>query len=274
MKVADLVLRLQQLSPNAEVKAFDLDTGRPKPVTGYAVSGRIVVLCTDDMNAVPTAITASKADPSGELVGADFEQINEVNETLWAELDEIKEKTGYNEYREANRGAGHWTLLGYLLNLKHRAADKAGGDEWPKSSDFTPVKRTAVEWFKQYYPALCLKSGLCERVGGRLYTISTIHPQTQAEARLAEPCPAAGMKPDACTDRSQCLDACGPHGQAPQIHPAVATLHAPNGTVHACELHAGAARLQASFLGSHAYVDQAPAGTPCTYCATRLERLA
>lgn len=56
------------------------------------------------------------------------QQINEVNESLWDELDEIKEKTGYNAYREENRGVVQWTLLGYLLNLKHRADDKSGGE--------------------------------------------------------------------------------------------------------------------------------------------------
>lgn len=79
-------------------------------------------------------------------------------------------------------------------------------------------------------------------------------------------CPAAGMKPDACSDRSQCLEACGPHGQIP---PATCTLHAPNSLVHACARHASTARLQARFLGTHAYVDEAPAGTPCTYCQAR-----
>lgn len=79
-------------------------------------------------------------------------------------------------------------------------------------------------------------------------------------------CPAAGMKPDACSDRSQCLEACGPLGKIP---PATCTVHLPNGLVHACERHASTARLQASFLGTHAYMDEAPEGTPCTYCATR-----
>lgn len=56
------------------------------------------------------------------------EQIDEVNKNLWDELDEIKEKTGYNAYREANRGKAQWTLMGYLLNLRRMADDKAGGE--------------------------------------------------------------------------------------------------------------------------------------------------
>ena len=32
------------------------------------------------------------------------------------------------------------------------------------------VRSEAVDWLKKHYPALCEKSGLCERIGGRLYT--------------------------------------------------------------------------------------------------------
>jgi len=48
------------------------------------------------------------------------EEIDEINKSLWAELDEIKEKTGYNAYCAAST-SHRWTLLGYLLNLKHKA---------------------------------------------------------------------------------------------------------------------------------------------------------
>ena len=37
-----------------------------------------------------------------------------------------------------------------------------------------PVRESAVDWMKKHYPALCVKAGLCEYVGGRLYTITTI----------------------------------------------------------------------------------------------------
>lgn len=82
------------------------------------------------------------------------EQINEVNDSLWAELDEIKEKTGYNEYRQQNLGVGHWTLLGYLLNLKHRAAKPetqvshvSTGTVWgqPATATFPALPATQVE---------------------------------------------------------------------------------------------------------------------------------
>lgn len=70
------------------------------------------------------ALLSSDAKPASELTGImTLEKVNEVNESLWAELDAIKEKTGYNEYCREKKAesVGHWTLLGYLLNLKHRA---------------------------------------------------------------------------------------------------------------------------------------------------------
>ena len=56
------------------------------------------------------------------------EEIDDVNAALWAELDEIKEKTGYNAYCAASDGH-RWTLLGYLLNLKHKAETKVSNAE-------------------------------------------------------------------------------------------------------------------------------------------------
>ncbi len=44
-------------------------------------------------------------------------------------------------------------------------------------NEYVSVRRDAVEWLKKHYPVLCEKSGLCERVAGRLYTRSTLpHP--------------------------------------------------------------------------------------------------
>lgn len=40
--------------------------------------------------------------------------------------------------------------------------------------DMVPVRREAVDWLKKHYPALCEKSGLCERVAGRLYTRTSL----------------------------------------------------------------------------------------------------
>ncbi|MEN9885566.1 MAG: hypothetical protein RL758_144 [Pseudomonadota bacterium] len=37
---------------------------------------------------------------------------------------------------------------------------------------YVEVRTEAVDWLKKHYPALCEKSGLCERIGGQLYTRS------------------------------------------------------------------------------------------------------
>src|ERR1700754_868901 len=38
------------------------------------------------------------------------------------------------------------------------------------------VPREPIEWLKTHYPALCEKAGLCERIGGRLYTRTVCAP--------------------------------------------------------------------------------------------------
>lgn len=43
------------------------------------------------------------------------------------------------------------------------------------SLDFILVRRSAVEYLKKNFPALCETSGLCELVAGRLYTVTTLH---------------------------------------------------------------------------------------------------
>uniref|UniRef100_A0A6H2A1N0 Uncharacterized protein n=1 Tax=viral metagenome TaxID=1070528 RepID=A0A6H2A1N0_9ZZZZ len=46
------------------------------------------------------------------------EEINEVNEGLWKELDEVKEKSGYNEYWGHRQSSGGLTLIGWLVRLR------------------------------------------------------------------------------------------------------------------------------------------------------------
>jgi hypothetical protein len=49
--------------------------------------------------------------------------------------------------------------------------------------DFVAVPRAAVEWLKEHYPALTEKAGMCERIGKRLYTKTSITtPTPQADA--------------------------------------------------------------------------------------------
>ena len=57
-----------------------------------------------------------------------------------------------------------------VRRLFDRREDIDMGDE------YIAVRADAVEWLKKYYPALCEKSGLCERVAGKLYTHTAINP--------------------------------------------------------------------------------------------------
>lgn len=49
------------------------------------------------------------------------------------------------------------------------------------------VPRASIEWLNEHYPALCEKSGLCERIGGRLYTKTLATPAPDAAAAQGEP---------------------------------------------------------------------------------------
>lgn len=59
-------------------------------------------------------------------------------------------------------------------------------DAAPSQCDFVAVPRAAGEWLKQHYPALTEKAGTCERIGGRLYTKSTLAPTPSVQAVQAE----------------------------------------------------------------------------------------
>ena len=72
---------------------------------------------------------------------------------------------------------------------------------------YVAVKVSAVDWLKDKFPALTIKAGLCERIGGRLYTITRLmrdHDAALASAPVADNsgekpagfanCPITGMK--------------------------------------------------------------------------------
>ncbi|MFY3625475.1 hypothetical protein ACOTFH_02525 [Achromobacter xylosoxidans] len=53
---------------------------------------------------------------------------------------------------------------------------------------YVAVKVSAVDWLKDKFPALTIKAGLCERIGGRLYTITRLmrdHDAALASAPVA-----------------------------------------------------------------------------------------
>lgn len=49
------------------------------------------------------------------------------------------------------------------------------------------VNAQAINWLKEKYPELCIKAGLCERIGGRLYTKTFIDPPAAQPEQQAEP---------------------------------------------------------------------------------------
>ena len=91
------------------------------------------------------ALVRAQAAPAGMPP----DQIKEVNDILWAELDDIKEKTGYNAHKEAHRGMPHWTLIGYLLNMKKTARQY----QWMLSMHYAPIAQMLGVTFGNYTPA-------------------------------------------------------------------------------------------------------------------------
>lgn len=61
--------------------------------------------------------------------------------------------------------------------------------------EYVAVRADAVEWLKNHYPALCEKSGMCERVAGRLYTRTTLSAQP-AKPAITDEQKAALVDPD------------------------------------------------------------------------------
>lgn len=56
------------------------------------------------------------------------------------------------------------------------------GEPRQAPSDHVTVRTDAVDWLKKHYPALCEISGLCERVGGKLYTRTFREPDATRQA--------------------------------------------------------------------------------------------
>ncbi|WP_054487587.1 hypothetical protein [Achromobacter sp. 2789STDY5608621] len=58
---------------------------------------------------------------------------------------------------------------------------------------YVAVKVSAVDWLKDKFPALTIKAGLCERIGGRLYTITRLMRDHDAALASAPVAPAEVM---------------------------------------------------------------------------------
>lgn len=73
-----------------------------------------------------------------------------------------------------------------------------------RGSEAITVRREPIEWMKTNYPALCEKAGLCERIGGRLYTktVCIPHPPT-GDGGKDEWIDVADRLPDAPEDQAR-----------------------------------------------------------------------
>ncbi|CAB3705259.1 hypothetical protein [Achromobacter piechaudii] len=62
-------------------------------------------------------------------------------------------------------------LAQHLSQLRAPVADERAAVD---PCGYVAVKRSAVDWLKDKFPLLTIKAGLCERIGGRLYTITRL----------------------------------------------------------------------------------------------------
>jgi hypothetical protein len=113
--------------------------------------------------------------------------------------------SGFDQYwpEWATQQSGHLSKAGaqawirYLLGLETagneseldrlRTEVASIKEEHEKASldtcGYVRVKASAIDWLKENYPALCEKSGLCESVGKRLYTITSL-PLTDTNVKM------------------------------------------------------------------------------------------
>ncbi|CAB3681330.1 hypothetical protein [Achromobacter kerstersii] len=80
-------------------------------------------------------------------------------------------------------------LAQHLSKLRAEGDERAAVD----SCGFVAVKRSAVDWLKDKFPLLTIKAGLCERIGGRLYTITRL--MADHDAALASTLAFKGQNP-------------------------------------------------------------------------------
>ena len=127
-----------------------------------------------------------------------LERAVETIETLWGILDDIDtagdivkgdneayranvEKLQRSRFDKTQISTDGYTLGGIVSELKAALSQQEAVVPSDCADKYIPVSREAVDWLKEKFPALCVKSGMCEQIGGRLYTktISSTHPQPQ-----------------------------------------------------------------------------------------------
>ena len=98
---------------------------------------------------------------------------------------------------------------------------------------YVAVKVSAVDWLKDKFPALTIKAGLCERIGGRLYTITRLmrdHDTALASAPVAGEAQEYGSPADVAQRIEQYLAQDGRMNSGTQLlYEAMKTLRASQG---------------------------------------------
>lgn len=89
---------------------------------------------------------------------------------------------------------------------KHAAAlvkDPSRKDKEMSGQETVTVSAKSVNWLKEKFPELSIRAGLCERIGGRLYTKTTIRADASAHLPRYSPGVEGGMgidSPRACLE--------------------------------------------------------------------------
>ncbi|KDC48042.1 hypothetical protein [Bordetella bronchiseptica] len=119
----------------------------------------------------------------GDLVACAYTFFKECGEDKWRERYErsLDFRIGWNACLDAiaEAQANRAALASAPVADERHAVDPCG---------YVAVKRSAVDWLKDKFPALTIKAGLCERIGGRLYTITRLmrdHDAALASAPVA-----------------------------------------------------------------------------------------
>ncbi|WP_223851040.1 hypothetical protein [Bordetella bronchiseptica] len=131
----------------------------------------------------------------GDLVACAYTFFKECGEDKWRERYErsLDFRIGWNACLDAiaEAQANRAALASAPVADERHAVDPCG---------YVAVKRSAVDWLKDKFPALTIKAGLCERIGGRLYTITRL--MRDHDAALASAPVAGEARP---TDRKEAL---------------------------------------------------------------------
>ncbi|CUR81902.1 hypothetical protein [Achromobacter xylosoxidans] len=97
----------------------------------------------------------------------------DIAQRLRDQAGHYEQEPGYMDDAALNRAAADEIdrLNSELVKLRAPVTDERASVD---PCGYVAVKRSAVDWLKDKFPALTIKAGLCERIGGRLYTITRL----------------------------------------------------------------------------------------------------